>query len=72
MTKKDDPRWVNDPAPGFSPDGESIMVDSIDDLPPPPKIKGDDGTLYTREEWLAKCKADADMSDIDDDIPEPE
>ena len=52
-------RWANDPPPGFTPDGESIMVDSVDDLPPPPKIKGPDGKLYTPEEW-GKEREDSD------------
>lgn len=65
-----EPRWTNDPPPGFKPDGTSMIVPSIKDIPPPnEKIKVGD-KLYTPEEFekleAQQAEEEDDLSDLDD------
>lgn len=55
----DEPRWANDPLPGFKPDGTSMIVKSRDEIQWP-KIIGADGKLYSEEEWEAKFSPEDD------------
>lgn len=64
MAEKD-PRWTDDPPPGFKPDGSSIIAPSADKVAwPEEKIQVGD-RLLTPEEFAA-LEADEEEDDLSD------
>lgn len=49
----DEPRWKEEPAPGFKPDGTSMIVASIDEVKYPDTKIEVDGKSYSPEEYEA-------------------
>lgn len=63
MAKEKEPRWADDPPPGFMPDGESMIVPDGDEPKwPEQKIKMPDGSEISIEDY-EKLPLDEDGND---------
>lgn len=64
------PRWTDDPAPGFKPDGTSLITPPGEKPKFPEEMIEVDGALYTPEEYQAilaeQQEDDDDLSDLEE------